>query len=138
MRSLFLLFVLASACAAQKPRTAKPSAPVRNISVQELPALVSRVRSLRATPATLTLRIGQTIDLDSIHVVAMDADGHDIGRLPAFDFGIKPGDPASVVPRTIKGDRVGETTLTVRYPSSAWGKRLEVRPSTTVHIVVRK
>jgi hypothetical protein len=138
MRSLFLLFVLASACAAQKPKSAKPAAPVRNIAVQELPALVSRVRSLRALPATLALRIGQTIDLDSIHVIAMDAEGRDIGRLPAFDFGIKPGEPASVVPRTIKGERAGETTLTVRYPNSAWGKRLETRPFATVHIIVRK
>jgi hypothetical protein len=145
MRTLALLFIAASACAAQSTKSAKaskataqPAPAVRTASQQELPALSTRIRTLRAVPTRISMHVGQTIDLDSIRVIAVDADGHDVARLPGFDFVIKPGEAVSVVPRTLRAERVGEATLTVRYPNAAWGKRIEVRPSTTVHLVVTK
>lgn len=136
MRLLVLMFVLTSAAGAQTGKSPTQAA-LRDIPVQDLPAVASRVYRLRATPSTITMRVGQTVELDSIKVTAIDGLGHVIGRLHAFDFGIKPGEPVSVVPRHMIGTRAGTTELTVRYPRSAWGARTAPRPFVTVRVVVK-
>jgi peptidyl-prolyl cis-trans isomerase A (cyclophilin A) len=125
-----------SAAPPPSSRGAAPAA-VREIPTTELPAVSAKVKTLRVVPGTLTLRVGQTVSLDSLTVVAVDGLGHDLGRLRAFDFGIKPGAAASVVPRQVTGNRAGAADLTVRYPRSAWGTRMDIRPSTVVHVVVK-
>jgi hypothetical protein len=138
MRSIILLLVLASAAAAQGAKPAARGArQAADVPMDQLAAVAGRVRALRATPASITMRVGQTIELDSVRVFAIDANGRDIGRIRAFDFGIKPNEPATAVPRKVMGVRPGITTLRVSYPTAPWGRRPGERPAATVRIVVK-
>jgi hypothetical protein len=139
MKTLILLLGVGSTAAAQgaNPAARRPAAAVPDIPMDQLGTVAGRVRVLRATPASITMRVGQTIPLDSVRVYAVDANVHDIGRLRAFNFAIKPGEPASAVPRQFTGVRPGTTTLRVSYPSAPWGKRTGERPAATVNIVVK-
>ncbi len=134
--ALLALSLGASAACAQGARPATGAA-IPDIAIDQLPVVAGRVRAVRATPATITLRVGQTLPLDSIRVYAVDAKGHDIGRLRAFNFGIKPGEPATAVPRQFTGVRPGTTQIHLSFPSAPWGKRTGERPATTVTLVVK-
>lgn len=125
----------ASRAAAQGAKPAR-AAPIADISMDQMAVIAPRVAALRAIPSTLAIRVGQTIQLDSIHLIAMDTQGHDIGRLRAFNFGIKPGEAATAVPRQVTGGRVGVTELRLSYPSAPWGKRVQERPFTIVKVTV--
>ena len=127
---LFLLLgaVSASAQAAEK----KPV----SIPFNDVVRIAPTVRTIIASPKTLTVHVGQTVSLDAITVTVVDSMGHLLGRLEGYDFVIPPGQAASAMPRKITGVHAGETTLTVKYPRSAWAAQRDPRVQTTVKVVV--
>jgi hypothetical protein len=139
MKSLIAVLALTAAASTAAAQGAKgPVGPViPDIAMDKMGAVADKVHSLRATPTTITMRVGQTIQLDSVRVYAVDANGHDIGRLRAFNFGIRNGEPATIVPRQFTGVRPGTTQLRVSYPSAPWGNRTGQRPAAIVKIVVK-
>ena len=136
-----LLVCLSSVSAAQATgasakHASKSEAP--ELSVEQLRALQKRVRLLRAEPKTLTLHVGQTVDLNSLKIIVIDDAGRQLGRTREFDFAMKPGEPASVFPKRITGDRVGKTVLTLRFPRTAWTGSPTSRPSVDVPVTIVK
>ena len=103
----------------------------------EVIALAPKVRSIRATPSTITIRVGQTIQLSAITVTVVDSAGRDRGLLLGYDFSIKPGEPAEAIPRQITGVRAGETDFIVRYPRTAWKPRVDARAEAKIHVIVK-
>lgn len=100
-------------------------------------SIVPVVKSIRAEPATLTISVGQTVQLSRINVIAVDSSGKDRGRLSGFDFKIPAGEAAVAVPRQVTGKRPGTAVLTIHYPTSAWKGRRDPRPEATVKFVVK-
>ena len=125
--AVLALFVALPAFA-QKPLVA-------DIAPDQLDAVGRRVMALRADPTTLTLRVGEKVNLSKIRVTAVDSSGRTIGRLVGFDFAIKPGEPASAYPREVTGVRPGSTDLFVRYPRVNW-KGAQPRPEAKLKVVV--
>ena len=138
---LALLVCLSSVSAAQTTgtsakRAAKSEAP--DLTVDQLRAFATRVRLLRAEPKALTLHVGQTVDLNAFRIIVIDDAGRQLGATRNFDFIVKPGEPASVFPKRITGERVGKTVLTLRYPSTAWPGAATTRPSVDVPVTIVK
>lgn len=130
-----LLIGLSSVSGAQAAKSASKPA---ELTVDQLRAFAPRVRLLRAEPSTLTLHVGQTMDLSALEVIVLDGSGRRLGVTRDFDFGMKPGEPASVFPKRITAQRVGKTVLTLHYPRSAWSGTLESRPSVDVPVTIVK
>jgi hypothetical protein len=110
---------------------------VKVIEEKDLQSVALVTQRIQAEPSTITLRVGQSIGLDAITVTAFDSAGKLRGRLVGYDFSIKPGEPASAVPRKITGDRVGETELIVRFPRLGWRARTDPRAEAKVRVVVK-
>ena len=125
---LLVLGVRASAVAAQGP--------VRTLEFNDLAALAPKVASLRAKPNSITLRVGQTVSLDSIKVTVLDSAGRVLGLLKGYDFGIPPNQPATAEPRKMTGVRPGTTELAIRFPRNAWKARTDPRAEVKVKVVV--
>jgi hypothetical protein len=132
--SLVVLLGLAGANAAHAQFK---SATLPELDVPAMQALMPVVKNIRVEPGTITIRVGQTVQLRTISVIAVDSSGKDRGRLSAYDFKILKGQPAEAVPRQITGKRPGTALLTVHYPTSAWKGRSDPRPEATVNVVVK-
>src|SRR3954451_16879813 len=104
MRNLIKALLFAVVVAAPFPVLAAQRR-IPDITIDKMESIADRVRALRATPSTITMRAGQSIPLDSIRVYALDANGHDIGRLVVFNFAIKPGEPAMAMPGRISATK---------------------------------
>ena len=102
-----------------------------------LTVVAKSVKSLSVQPQTVTLKVGQKMDLNRLVVTVLDSAGHAVGRLAGYDFSIPEHKPASVVPRVVTGDSVGTAELTIRYPRNFW-KRADPRAEAKVKIVVVK
>ena len=127
--------VIPGALAAQS----KPGGPVlKALDPTETVAIAPKVRSLKAEPSSITLHVGETVGFDKITVVVIDSAGKTRGRLIGYDFGIKPGEPATAVPRQMTGVRPGTTELKILYPISSWKPRKDLRAETSVKVVVVK
>jgi hypothetical protein len=100
-------------------------------------ALVPVVKNIRAEPSSMTIKVGQIVQLRTINVIVVDSSGKDRGRLSGFDFSNLKGQPAEVVPRHITGMRPGTATLTIHYPRTAWKGRSDPQPAATVTIDVK-
>lgn len=122
--------------AAQATKRAVVSAAATDIAPDQLTAVARTVKSVRAEPTTLTLRVGETVTLGKITVTVLDSSGKVRGRLAGYDFGIPPDGPAVAVPRQITGVRPGTTELTVRYPRNSWKERTDPRAEAKIKIVV--
>lgn len=136
-----LLVCLSSVSAAQATSTpakhaAKSEAP--DLTVDQLRAFATRVRLLRAEPKTLTLHVGQTLSLNDFKIIVIDGSGRKLGATREFDFIVKPGEPATVFPKQITGQRVGKTVLTLRYPKTAWSGDATSRPSVDIPVTIVK
>jgi hypothetical protein len=137
LRSVALLTVFVSLpVAAQTPKITKEKPTVADIAPGDVIAVGRTIKSVKAQPKTITVRVGQTVGLDVITVTAIDSAGEVRGRLAGYDFGIAPGSAADAVPRKITGVRPGTAVLTVRYPRSGWTGRTDPRPFDTVKVVV--
>jgi hypothetical protein len=111
--------------------------PVRILKFEELAALAPKVASLRASPKSITLHVGQTVSLDSIKVTVLDSAGRVLGLLQGYDFGIQPNQPATAEPRKMTGVRPGTTELAIRFPRNAWKARTDPRAEVKVRVVVK-
>jgi len=141
MRLVPIAFVAASLfaprLAAQGRQAGGPVASNAVIAESDLLKIGQTAKSLRVVPTSLTIKVGQHVNLDTLTVTVIDSAGRVRGRLAAFDFvNIKPGEPASVVPRTLTGVHPGTTELVIRYPKLGW-KRPGLRPEAKVKVVVR-
>src|SRR5262245_10268224 len=128
---------LPSLLAAQS-RGGPPVRVLKELDQPEMIALAPKVRSIKADPTTLTLHVGETMSFDKVTVTVIDSSGKSRGRLVGYDFAIKPGEPATAVPRQVTGVRPGTTELRIIYPRSAWKVRADPRVETRVKIVVVK
>jgi hypothetical protein len=138
-----LLVCLPSLSTAQAPsasakQATKSTAQTPDLTVDQLRVLAQRVHLLRAEPKKLTLHVGQTVNLTAFKIIVVDGAGRQLGATRDFDFAVKPGEPASVFPKRITGDRVGKTVLTLRYPRTAWSGAPASRPSVDVPVTVVK
>jgi len=104
----------------------------------EMISLAPKVRSITAEPSTVTLHVGEIVSLGKIVVTVIDSSGKPRGNLIGYDFSIKPGEPATAVPRQITGVRPGTTELVIRYPRTAWKARTDPRVEAHVKVVVVK
>ena len=128
--------VLAPRLAAQGRQAGGPLASKAVIAESDLVKVAQTAKSLRVEPTSLTIKVGQQVNLDVLTVTVVDSAGRVRGRLAGFDFvNIKPGEPASVVPRTLTGVHPGTTELVIRYPRLGW-KRPDLRPEAKVRVVV--
>jgi hypothetical protein len=140
MRLVPIAVVVAIALAPRLGAQGQAGGPLASKAVipeSDLLKVAQTVKSLRVEPASLTIKVGQRVNLDTLMVTVIDSAGRVRGRLAAFDFvNIKLGEPASVVPRTLTGLRPGTTELVIRYPRLGW-KRADLRPEAKVKVVVR-
>jgi hypothetical protein len=132
------LLVPCALAAQGRSATPTPANALKVLDPNEMIAIAPKVRAIKAEPATLTLHVGETVGFDRITVSVIDSSGRARGRLLGYDFGIKPGEPATAVPRQVAGVRPGTTELTIRYPRSSWKARTDPRVETKVKIVVLK
>lgn len=132
-RSVVLLALFASAPVAAQAPTRIPT--FIEPQVQEF---AKRVKSVKAEPAAITMRVGQKLNLTSFTLLALDSADKVHGRLTTFDFAvIPPGEAASVLPTGLTAERAGTTTLILRYPRGAWTKvRTGTRPEAKVSVTV--
>ena len=138
MRNALLLLAFgALPLAAQQQAAAKKDAGAsREIPETQLIELSRTVKALRVEPDTIRIKVGQSVSLDRFTVTVIDSANKVHGRLVGYDFAIRPGEPASAVPRTITGVRPGTTQLAVRYPRTYWKVRTDPRVETKVTVVV--
>lgn len=136
MSSKRLAFVFAVMCSSAG-RAQGTASSIHVLDAAQVTALAPKVRSIHATPATITLRVGETVQFNAITVTVVDSTGRVRGQLPAFDFSIKPDEPAEAVPRHVTGKRPGETDLIIRYPRASWKARSDPRVETKVHVIVK-
>ena len=136
-----LLVGLSSVSAAQTTSTSAKAAAksdATDLTLDRLRALATRARHLRAEPKTLTLHVGQTLSLTNFKIIVIDGSGRKLGATREFDFLMKPGEPATVFPKQITGQRVGKTVLTLRYPKRVWAGDPTSRPSVDVPVTIVK
>ena len=97
----------------------------------------NRVGALRTEPTVLHLRVGDTISLTrQVRVVVLDSAGAVLGRTPVYDIQMLPGAAALAEGRRIVGRSVGESRLTIHFPSMAWPGAADARPATVLLIQV--
>lgn len=77
--------------------------------------VVPRIAALRVEPAEIVLVPGQRFALDSLRVIAFDAEGRELGRLPVFDRWMEPG-AAALDMGEIAARRQGESLLILTPP----------------------
>lgn len=121
---------------AQGPRDLRPG----DIPPERLREVVPRIARLRAVPASLALRPGDSLDLrDALRVIALDFDGRALGSLPQFDRRF-PGSTVvrASLPHRIVGVAEGEASVTVSVPQMHWTGDAEARPSVTVPLRVSR
>jgi hypothetical protein len=139
MRLVPIAFVAASLFAPRLAAQGQSGGPVASkgvIAESDLLKIAQTAKSLRVEPTSLTIKVGQRVTLDTLTVTVIDSAGRVRGRLTGFDFvNIKPGEPASVVPRTLTGVHAGTTELVIRYPKLGW-KRPDLRPEAKVRVMV--
>ena len=119
-------------------QAARPTSQLPELTMDQLRAVAPRVHLLRADPKSLTLHVGQTVDFSNMKVIVVDGSGRQLGMTRAFSFAVKPGEPASVMPKRITGERIGKTVLTLRYPKTAWTGAEASRPSVDVPVTIVK
>ncbi len=149
LRATALLLALGAATAgvagaqAERPTSATGrdtvflGTPPGELGPREIEAIGPRVRRIRVEPSTLTLRRGDTLRLDSVRVVAVDAQGGDLGRLQVFDRGVT-GRGILVMRGWTKAVavRVGADTLRIMYPRLLWRGAADALPRAAVAIRV--
>lgn len=121
---------------AQGPRDLRPG----DIPPERLREVVPRIARLRAVPASLALRPGDSLDLrDALRVIALDFDGRALGSLPQFDRRF-PGSTVvrASLPHRIVGVAEGEASVTVSVPQMHWTGDADARPSVTVPVRVSR
>jgi hypothetical protein len=124
-------------CVASAPLAAQGAAQLPAIPEGQLGAIAKSVKTLRVEPQTVTLKVGQKLDLNKFVVTVIDSAGKSRGRLAGFDFtNLGAGEAASVVPRVLTGVHPGTTEITFRYPRTFW-KRPDPRAEVRVKIVVK-
>src|SRR5690242_848180 len=102
-----LFLVLGLVCALVQPASAQfKGGTLKELDQAGMQAVRPKVKSIRAEPSTITIKVGQVISLDAITVVVVDSAGKDLGRIRGFDFGIPPLSAAEAVPRKVTGKKV--------------------------------
>jgi hypothetical protein len=120
------------------PALAQGGASAPAIATNDLPTVALKTKAIRVQPTTITVRVGESMALSKLVAVVLDSAGKPLGRLDGFDFSIPPGQPASVVPFKVTGDKAGTTELTIRYPRGPWSRvRKDARPEAKVQVIVK-
>jgi hypothetical protein len=117
----------------------EPSRRPGDIPIERMAEIGPRIASLRAVPAELQVRPGDSLDLrQAVRVVALDSGGQALGTLPVSDRAIRPANGAAnfSMPHRILGVREGEAQLTLSVPHAFWKDRTDARPSVSVPVRV--
>lgn len=116
------------------PQSRRPG----EIPADSLSAVMRRLASVRAVPAELQVRPGDTLDLrEAVRVVALDSAGRPLGTLPRFDRRVPEGAVHYAIPHHVVGVREGEATITLTVPRVQWQGRADAPPSIAVPVRVR-
>ncbi len=153
-RCISMITVMLSLAACQ-PRTAPSPAPeprqVAGVIIQSVhtgettgtltpadaQALGTRLSRLQLVPDSVTLRVGDTLDLMRIAVSATDSAGYVLGRLPIFDFGPMSGSAAAVGGfMRVVARAPGVSRLRVALPAPYWTDSSRPRPEAYLRIGV--
>ena len=102
------------------------------IRLENLTRVVPRIATLRAEPAEVTLRPGDVLSLDSVKVLAYDAQGALLGRLPVYDQHLGSSAAGLTGVRTVRATAPGEADLVLRTP--LWEQHGTGGPAPVAHV----
>jgi hypothetical protein len=134
--NLLALALLVAPCTLAAQGSSMSPAALKALTPAEVKALAPKVKAVQATPSTLTIHVGETVSFGKITVAVIDSAGTTRGRLIGYDFFMKQGEPATVMPSQVTGVRPGTADLVIRYPTSAWKVRSDPRAEAHVKVVV--
>lgn len=148
---LVLLSTLAIVCSCQHvPRpnvvvdtTLSYSVEARRVIIDSTvimpPSRVSpRAASLRLVPERISLRVGDTVDVDNaVRVFVLDSTAASLGRLPVYDSRMMPGAAVLAGLGLIAGRKPGVSELLISFPRRQWFGRSDPPPTARLRIEVR-
>ena len=109
-----------------------------DIPISRYVDVAPRIVRLRAEPAELRIAVGDTLVIPNrVRVFAVDSTGATLGTLSTFDVTLTTGTvmPVTGGPRTVIGQRAGESLITVSFPRALW-PRIGDPPTTQVRVIV--
>lgn len=124
-----------SAAAVNQPIAAEAPAPGM-LTVAQARGLGARWRGLRVEPESLVMRIGDTVDMATLRVLAVDSAGGALGRLQVYDRSLTPGAALLTGYSRITAIGHGVGLLIIRPQGAMWDAA-RPRPAVHVRIVVR-
>ena len=144
---------LAPACHRTLPASAESPLPVQtetrleaqkvllesnDISPGRLASVAAHLASLRLEPATLALRVGDTVVIrDRVQVLAIDSAGASLGRLPVYDSRLWPGAAALAGIDRVAARHPGVSRMEISFPCTLWRGRTDPCPMVDLQIEVR-
>jgi hypothetical protein len=97
-----------------------------------------RAASIQLVPQGISLRVGDTVDVDSaVHVFVIDSTGASLGRLPVYDSRMTPGAAVLIELGRVAGLQPGVSELLIGFPRSQWRGRRDPPPTARLRIEVR-
>ena len=115
----------------------RPTQAATWMSPQQLRTVAPLVASMASVPATVTIRVGDTVSVDSVaRIVALDANKNVIGNVPPLEGHLRHGTAALVSPRRFTGLEEGPSEFTIYYPNTYWNQPTP-RPFAVVRVEVR-
>jgi hypothetical protein len=100
--------------------------------------VASRAASIQLVPEGISLRVGDTVDVDaSVRVFVIDSTGASLGRLPVYDSSMMPGAAVLVGLGRVAGRQPGVSKLLIGFPRSQWRGRRDAPPAAILRIEVR-
>jgi hypothetical protein len=106
---------------------------------EDRPELAAHVAGLRLEPASIALRVGDTVLIrDRIRVLVIDSAGASLGRLPIYDSRLGPGAVAMIGFGQLTALRPGTSEFEIRFPRLFWRGRDDPPPMARLRIDVHE
>ena len=100
--------------------------------------VAARAASILLAPERISLRVGDTVDVDSaVRVFVLDSTGTSLGRLPVYDSMMTPGAAVLAGLGQVAGLQPGVSELVIRFPRTQWLGRSDPPPTARLRIEVR-
>ncbi len=111
-----------------------------DIPVERLSTTARRVARLRATPAELRIKLGDTLNLrEVLRVLVLDSTGRSLGSLPVMDTRVvNPGAVRLDGVSRVAGVSEGEAMLRIGFPQRLWTARSDSAPHVDVRVRVTR
>jgi hypothetical protein len=104
----------------------------------EVALMAAAVTSLRAEPATLSIRTGDRIALrDHVRILAVDSSGTVLGELGFYDWNYEGSALRTLSDGRVYGRSPGRVSFTVTFPAQSWPvAAASAKPTLTIPITV--